>query len=656
MYLRISLVFLVTFLSACGGGGGSSSTPNPVPNPAPNPAPDPTITQFTLVPANNTGIDAEIIFSLDDNYEFSGRIPTNTEVSKLKASFEFTGTSVSIGDVVQESGTTENDFTNKLTYTVTNEDGDTQDYVVDLTKFTGLPIVYLKTDDAASIDSKDDYVRGDTSVDGGRNFDDFAEVSMKIRGRGNSTWYTHPKKPFQMKLDDKAEFLGMPNDKKWLFLAEYSDKTMLRNKISFEMGYLSNLDWTPQGRFAEVYINDEYNGTYNITQKVEESDNRVPLGDVGYLLELDQLSRLDSDDVYFDSVVTDKFIVNIKEPNLDLNSSEYVYVKNLINDFEKSISDSNSMSSYFVVEETTSENVWDINLSQTMTLIPDSEYTVSFKARSSINRTIIAGLGLYHDPWTNVGEPVGLTTAWQTFSLSQTTTDFGDDRSRILFDMGGDQGGQVWIDDVSVLTSDGIELVTNGGFQSGGAGWEGGAATAENIKIHPVGAEGYAEYIDVDSFVDWFLISEITKNVDSMFFSSMFLNVMPGEKIKMGPLWDFDLSFGNVDYADSRYAEGWWVKYHPWYERLFQDPAFVEKVKTRFTYFRSNQDFILNKIDTYAEQLKWAQQENNDKWQTIGQYVWPNPVVFDTYQEEVGHMKEWYVNRMNWLDSALDSL
>ena len=141
-----------------------------------------------------------------------------------------------------------------------------------------------------------------------------------------------------------------------------------------------------------------------------------------------------------------------------------------------------------------------------------------------------------------------------------------------------------------------------------------------------------------------------------MFFSSMFLNVMPGEKIKMGPLWDFDLSFGNVDYADSRYAEGWWVKYHPWYERLFQDPAFVEEVKVRFAFFKGNQDFILNKIDAYAEQLKWAQQENNDKWQTIGQYVWPNPVVFDTYQEEVDHMKEWYVNRMNWLDSALDSL
>ena len=459
-----------------------------------------------------------------------------------------------------------------------------------------------------------------------------------------------------MKLADKAEFLGMPNDKKWLFLAEYSDKTMLRNKISFEMGYISNLDWTPQGRFAEVYINDEYNGTYNITQKVEESDNRVALGDTGYLLELDQLSRLDSDDVYFESVLTDKFWVNIKEPSLERSSSEYAYIKTLINDFENAMSGSTSMTSYFAVAETTSDNVWDVNLSQTMTLVPNSDYTVSFKAKSTIDRTMIVGLGLYHDPWTNAGEPVSLTTAWQTFTLSQTTINFGDDQSRVLFDMGGDQGGEVWIDDVSVLTADGIELVANGDFQSGEASWEGGAAAAVNITSYANGTGGYAKYIDVDSFVDWYLISEITKNVDSMFFSSMFLNVMPGEKIKMGPLWDFDLSFGNVDYADSRYAEGWWVKYHPWYEHLFQDPDFVGKVKVRFAYFKDNQQFILDKIDAYAEQLQWAQQENNDKWQTLGMYVWPNPVVFDTYQEEVDHMKSWYIDRMDWLEAAFDNL
>ena len=603
----------------------------------------------------NGGLSEEIILSQSEHI-FSSRTTNNGSVDQLVASFEYTGISVSIGDTMQESGSTVNDFTDIVTYSVTNSDGDVEEYTVDLMRFTGLPIIYLKTDDAVAIDSKEDYVQGDTSLDGGRDFDNLDDLEMKIRGRGNSTWGLHPKKPFQMKLSDKAEFLGMPNDKKWLFLAEYSDKTMLRNKISFEMGYISNLDWTPQGRFAEVYINDEYNGTYNITQKVEESGNRVALGDTGYLLELDQLSRLDPDDVYFDSVITEKFLVNIKEPNLERNSSEYVYIKTLINDFENAMLGSTTVISYFAVSETTSDNVWDVNLSQTMTLVPNSEYRVSFKAKSSIDRTMIAGLGLYHDPWTNVGEPISLTTEWQTFSLTQTTTDFGDNQSRVLFDMGGDQGGEVWIDDVSVLNTDGEELITNGDFQSGESSWAGGAATAANITSYPIGAETYAEYIDIDSFVDWYLISEITKNVDSKSFSSMFLNVLPGEKIKMGPLWDFDLSFGNVDYADSRYAEGWWVKYHPWYERLFQDPDFVTKVKVRFAYFRDNQEFILDKIDTYAQQLQWAQQENDNKWQTLGTYVWPNPVFFDTYQEEVDHMKAWYVDRMTWLDNAITDL
>ena len=650
MHFKIATFAFVFLLSGCGGGGGSSAPTQPPVAQLP-----PSMTLFSFKASENEGLDIDLTMS-ELNGTFSGRTLTNVSSKDLIASFEHNGSSASIGDAAQVSGTTAHDFTDLVTYTITGSDGQTTSYEVDLTQFTALPIIYLQTDYYAAIDSKEDYIPGDTSIVGGRDFDDFDLAEMKIRGRGNSTWGLHPKKPFQMKLADKAEFLGMPNDKKWLFLAEYSDKTMLRNKISFEMGYISNLDWTPQGRFAEVYINDEYNGTYNITQKVEESDNRVVLGDTGYLLELDQLSRLDSDDVYFESVLTDKFWVNIKEPSLERSSSEYAYIKTLINDFENAMSGSTSMTSYFAVAETTSDNVWDVNLSQTMTLVPNSDYIVSFKAKSSIDRTMIVGLGLYHDPWTNAGEPVSLTTAWQTFILTQTTTDFGDDQSRVLFDMGGDQGGEVWIDDVSVLTADGIQLVANGDFQSGEASWEGGAATAANITSYANGTEGYAEYIDVDSFVDWYLISEITKNVDSKSYSSMFLNVVPGEKIKMGPLWDFDLSFGNVDYADSRYTEGWWVKYHPWYEHLFQDPDFVGKVKVRFAYFKDNQDFILDKIDAYAEQLQWAQQENNDKWQTLGMYVWPNPVVFDTYQEEVDHMKSWYIDRMDWLEAAFDDL
>ena len=95
-----------------------------------------------------------------------------------------------------------------------------------------------------SIESKEDYVPGTIRLGGWRLHESIPEVKMKIRGRGNSTWFLHPKKPYQMKLSESSEFLSMLDNRKWLFLAEYSDKTMLRNRVAFELGYLSNLDWS----------------------------------------------------------------------------------------------------------------------------------------------------------------------------------------------------------------------------------------------------------------------------------------------------------------------------------------------------------------------------------------------------------------------------
>ena len=156
-----------------------------------------------------------------------------------------------------------------------------------------------------------------------------------------------------------------------------------------------------------------------------------------------------------------------------------------------------NITSYFAVAETTSGNVYDVNLSQVMAIVPDSAYTITFKAKSSIERTIIAGVGLNSGDYANSAESVSLTTEWQTFTLSQTSTGFGDDSSRVLFDMGGDQGGQVWLDDISVTTADGTELVSNGDFQAaatadqvfGLAGWSSGAAVAGNITSYFAVAE-----------------------------------------------------------------------------------------------------------------------------------------------------------------------
>ena len=504
----------LTYTAVDAAGNSASITRTVIVDQAPN------ITSFAFLRSDNPGLSNDVTLDVATNI-ISGRITENTSVKALVATFGHEGATITVDSVDQTDGITANDFTQPVLYKVSMASGVSKTYSVDVTKFTGLPIVYITTDNFVPIDSKEEYVTGSIRVEGGRNVPDMASETIEIRGRGNSTWDLHPKKPYQMKFSSKEEFLGMPKDKKWLFLAEYSDKTMLRNTTAFEMGYLSNLDWTPQSEFAEVYINNDYQGTYNITQKVEETNRRVAIDNDGFLLEIDQIWRLDADDVYFS---TDEFdVIAIKEPSIDrvdgndyayLQDQRYIYINNYVNQFEDALFGSNFAS------------------------------TVS----------------------------------------------------------------------------------------------------------------GYAAYIDVDSFVDWYLINEILKNQDARWFSSIFFHLIPGEKIKMGPLWDHDLAFGNVNYEVTQYTDGWWIQQNPWIARLIQDPAFVVKVKDRFNFFRNNEQFILDRIDFHSDRLKWAQQENDNKWQSLGQYVWPNPVWFSTHQEEVDHLKQWYQARMNWLDQEIASL
>lgn len=514
MYKNIFIAITSLSLFACGGNSAPVSFSAPSSSTTTTPSSQATVTtpsfsNFTFLTTQNSRLDNDVTLQMSDG-QITGRSNSNAPVTELVATFTVANAQVFVGDTLQVSGVTQNDFTAPVAYRIVGNDGSVLNYTVDVTRFTGLPIIYLNTQNNLDVVSKDDYLDGNIRVEGGRSFPSLMVMEMEIRGRGNSTW-EHPKKPYQMKLAEKEEFLGMAEDKKWLFLAEYSDKTMLRNRMAFELGYISTLAWTPDSEFAEVYLNGLYNGTYHITQKVEEDGDRVDLGDTGFLLEIDQPERLDPDDVFFN---TDEYLINIKEPELVRGDDQYQYITNYVNEFENTLFGAN-----------------------------------------------------YANPTT-----------------------------------------------------------------------------------------GYAAYINIDSFVDWFLINEITKNVDAQWFSSIYFHVIPGEKINMGPIWDFDLSFGNVDYADSQYAQGWWVRNNSWIDRLLEDPMFVQQVKTRFAYFKAKQPHLLNQIDEYAQYLQYAQAENDAKWQTLGEYVWPNPVVYDTYQQEVNHLKTWFNNRMTWLDNAIQGL
>lgn len=182
---------------------------------------------------------------------------------------------------------------------------------------------------------------------------------------------------------------------------------------------------------------------------------------------------------------------------------------------------------------------------------------------------------------------------------------------------------------------------------------------------------GYKAYIDVPSFIDFFLLNELSNNVDAYRLST-FMHKDKNGKLKMGPIWDFNLAFGNANYCGGGETNVWAYKFNErcqqdfwlvpfWWDRLLQDPEFVLQLKERWNILRSgafSEASILAKIDGYnnALQKSGAIEENFNTWEILGIYLWPNNFVGNTYVEESNYLSNWVLDRLTWLDSAINSL
>ena len=179
--------------------------------------------------------------------------------------------------------------------------------------------------------------------------------------------------------------------------------------------------------------------------------------------------------------------------------------------------------------------------------------------------------------------------------------------------------------------------------------------------------------IDIDSFVDYFLITEFTKNVDGYRLSTYFYKDKDskGGKLKMGPAWDYNLAFGNADYLDGYKPTGWQFKVNDlaipakdltflsptWWERLSVDSTFRYKASKRWEVLRKtalNPDRINAWMDSTANVLQEPRIRNNNRWTgVLGFKIWPNYYVGATYENETTWMKDWIRQRTVWLDSQL---
>ncbi|HZY74602.1 MAG TPA: CotH kinase family protein, partial [Edaphobacter sp.] len=339
--------------------------------------------------------------------------------------------------------------------------------------------------------------------------------TMQIKGHGNSTWGM-PKKPYNLKLTSKAGLLGMASAKKWVLLANYDDKTMLRNSLAFHLSEMFGLEWTPHSKFVELYLNGNYQGTYQISEKVEIDKNRL----------------------------------NITEMDDTDNSGK-------------------SLTGGYLLEI-------------------DTHYGDTFMF------TTPRGVPIGSE------DPDPPTLAQQNY--------------------------------ISSVVSATENTLYSPGFTDSTVGWP--------------------AYFDQGSLVKWFLVEELMGNVDGIFVSSDYLYKKRNDpRLYMGPVWDFDVSSGNTNYTPVVDPQQPWIREASWYARLFQDPAFLAAVQTQWADMRSQIGDLSTYIDSSAAALNLAQQNNFNRWPTLGQQVWPNPQAAGSYRGEVNYLKDWMTKRIAYMDA-----
>ncbi len=379
-------------------------------------------------------------------------------------------------------------------------------------QLTNLPTLYLEFESSAGLRLVQHGVYTDatyTLVDGDHT-NSYYNLPLQIKGRGNYSW-SFNQKPYSLKLEEKADLVGMGNARKWVLVTVHSDKTMLHNYLTQECAEWLGLPGTCDNEYVDVVANGKYVGTYVLTEKIEIGKNRIDVAEgKSALFEIEMVYRHTCD-----------LCVVMYENERDPSNSVHLRFK-----------------------EYKGKDVED------------------------------------------------LTEEERREALKKYKKFFGD-----------------------------LEDAMKGGSM-----------------------EELEQYIDVDSFVNWYLLNEITRNHDSKFVTSCYCYTGDNGKLYMGPCWDYDTCYG----AQFSETEGAWVQDAPWYKWLFRNhEPFVQACKERWTELRQSGNDIVawfdENIDATAARIAPSEAMNHD--------LYPNSeFVNTTYDSAVRYMKRWLESRFAWMD------
>ena len=417
-----------------------------------------------------------------------------------------------------------------------------------------LPQITINTNGTTIVDEPKINAQMAISTNGVVSFE--GNIGIEIRGASSQSF---PKKSYGLETRDQnnddlnVSLLGLPEEEDWVLYAPYSDKSLMRNILIYDLSRDIEM-YASRSVFVELTINDIYKGVYVFMEKLKRDSQRIAINKLkadensgedltgGYILKIDKTAGTNLGDGYNE---LNSFTSQHEPPNASLGQEIH-----------------------FLYEYPKADKI-----------TPQQKAYIS-----------------------------GYVTGFENALASDNFTD-------------------------PVL--------------------------------------GYANFIDVQSFIDFFLLNELSNNVDG-FRLSTFMHKDKNGKLKMGPIWDFNLAFGNADYCSGGATNVWAYRFNErcnadfwqvpfWWKRLLQDPVFVSQLKERWNTLRMSvfsEASILAKIDAYTTILEKAGaiDDNFKTWNILGAYIWPNNFIGNTYDEENNYLKNWIQNRVTWLDGAINSL
>ena len=395
---------------------------------------------------------------------------------------------------------------------------------------TGLSAIYINTENGVAITSKEDYVAATLSIESSGGAFDMDPVACSIRGRGNTTWWW-PKKPYLIKLDKKDGLFGFPKHKRWILLANFMDRTLMRNMVSMKVASLTGLAWTPRCEPVELALNGVHKGTYLLIEQVRVDKNRV----------------------------------NVTEMTAEDNADEAVTGGYLLEcDFHYD-----------------NEVQWVDNHGKCNQMESGIPFGIKYP------------------------DPEDLTTAQEAY-------------------------------------------IKNYVYQ---------AAEALYGEDFTDPEKGYAKYLDVDSFVDYWIVFEVMGNHELGNPGSVYMHKDRGGKLVAGPCWDFD--WGVLSYRTSPQGKTGLINRNAiWYARLFQDPAFGEKVRKRFQELLPQLETIPDYMDALQKQLSESAKYNFRMWNPADDASQNGGKIINgdenmSFDEAVKLLKENYKTRLSVMSQKL---